>query len=126
MLQNFGFESNVFAEHVDPALDTQIRRLEDLRVAENDILLIHHSMGHDALPRLAALRCRKVLVYHNITPPGFLEDPITQAYAIKGFSQLSLLRDIVETAIAVSPFNAQELSRRSFANVTVIPLLKDF
>jgi len=125
MLQNFGFESDIFVEHVDPVLSKQIRRLEDLSVTESDMLLIHHSMGHDAFSRLAALRCRKFLVYHNITPPEFLEGT-TQAYAVKGYSQLSLFRDIVEAAIAVSSFNAQQLSSRGFDNVTVIPFLKDF
>ncbi len=67
MLGSFGFESDIFVEHVDPALSGRIRRLEDLRPAESDLLLIHHSMGHGAFPRLADLRCRKFLVYHNIT-----------------------------------------------------------
>jgi len=101
MLRSFGFESDIFVEHVDPVLSKQIRPLEGLRVAESDMLLIHHSMGHDAFPRLTALRCRKFLVYHNITPPEFLEDPSTKAYAITGYSQLSLFRQIVQSPIAV-------------------------
>lgn len=127
MLQRFGFESDIFVEQVDPALSGRIRRLEDLRPAESDLLLIHHSMGHDAFSRLADLRCRKFLVYHNITPPRFFEesDPF-HSYGLKGYSQLAQFRDIVESAIAVSPFNARQLTRRGFQNVTVIPLLKDF
>jgi glycosyltransferase involved in cell wall biosynthesis len=127
MLESFGFEPDIFAEHVDPALSGRIRRLEDLRPAESDLLLIHHSMGHDAFSRLADLRCRKFLVYHNITPPRFFEenDPF-HFYGIKGYSQLAQFRDIVESAIAVSPFNARQLKQRGFQNVTVIPLLKDF
>ena len=89
MLESFGFESDIFVEHVDPALSGRIRRLEDLRPAESDLLLIHHSMGHDAFSRLADLPCRKFLVYHNITPPQFFEenDPF-HSYGIKGYSQL--------------------------------------
>src|SRR5215472_8067328 len=84
-------------------------------------------MGHDIFSRLAELRCRKILVYHNITPPQFFEeDDPSHSFAIKGYAQLSLLRDIVESAIAVSPFNARQLARRGFDNVSVIPLLKDF
>src|SRR6516162_1822024 len=127
MLESFGFESDIFVEHVDPMLSGRIRQLQDLRPAESDLLLIHHSMGHDAFSRLADLRCRKFLVYHNITPPRFFEehDPYG-AYAVKGYSQLSSFRDIVESAIAVSSFNERQLSQRGFDNVTVIPLLKDF
>ena len=127
MLKSLGFESEIFSERVDPALSDRVRRVEDLRLTKTDLLLIHHSMGHDVLPRLADLRCRKFLVYHNITPPQFFEehDPY-HSYAVKGYSQLSLYRDIVESAIAVSTFNARQLSKRGFGNVTVIPLLKDF
>src|SRR5215469_7439039 len=127
MLQNFGFESDIFVEHMDPALSGRIRQLEDLRVEESDLLLIHHSMGHDAFARLADLRCRKFFMYHNITPPQYFDesDP-THAYVLKGYSQLSQFRDIVESAIAVSSFNGQQLKQRGFDKVTVIPLLRDF
>src|SRR6516225_10974043 len=127
MLKSFGFESDIFVEHADPALAGRIRRLEELRPAESDLLLIHHSMGHDAFPRLADRRCRKFLVYHNITPPRFFDenDPF-HFYGVKGYSQLTQFRDIVESAIAVSPFNARQLEQRGFQNVTVIPFLKDF
>jgi glycosyltransferase involved in cell wall biosynthesis len=127
MLESFGFESDIFVEHLDPALAGRIRRLENLRPADSDLLLIHHSMGHDAFARLADLRCRKFLVYHNITPPEFFaESDPTRSYALKGYAQLSLFRDIVESAIAVSSFNALQLSQRGFGNVSLIPLLKDF
>src|ERR1700741_480060 len=127
MLKSLGFESEVFSERVDPALSDRVRRLEDLRLTKTDLLLIHHSMGHDAFSRLAGLQCRKFLRSHNITPPRFFEehDPY-HAYALKGYSQLSLFRDIVESAIAVSSFNARQLAQRGFDNITVIPLLKDF
>src|SRR3984893_6872009 len=127
MLQELGFESDIFVEHVDPALACRIRHLDDLRLCETDFLLIHHSMGHASLLRVANLRCRKFLVYHSITPPQFFEehDPYN-AYAVKGYSQLSVLREVVESAIAVSSFNARQLRQRGFRNVTVIPLLKDF
>jgi glycosyltransferase involved in cell wall biosynthesis len=125
MLRGLGFQSEIFVEHRAPELEEQLRRLEDLRPTERDILLIHHSMGHDALAQLAALRCRKFLIYHNITPPEYLEGA-AQDYAIKGYAQISELRDIVERAIADSPFNARQLEKRGFADVAVIPLLKDF
>jgi glycosyltransferase involved in cell wall biosynthesis len=127
MLRSFGFKSDIFVEHVDPGLSGRLRLLEDLQIEPQDLLLIHHSMGHDIFSRLAGLRCRKVLVYHNITPPQFFEedDPF-YSYAIKGYAQLSLFRDIAESAITVSPFNARQLRRRGFDKVAVIPVLKDF
>jgi len=127
MLKNLGFDSEIFSERVDPALSGRVKRLENLRLTKTDLLLIHHSMGHDAFSRLADLQGRKFLVYHNITPPRFFEehDPY-HVYALKGYAQLSQFREIVESAIAVSSFNARQLSQRGFDNIAVIPLLKDF
>ena len=127
ILRSRGVASEVFAEDVDPQLVEAIQPLERLAPAADDLLLIHHSMGHDALERLSALRCRKVLVYHNITPPRyFAEDDPLRDYSLKGYAQLGALRQMVEAAIAVSEFNARQLRARGFANVAVIPLFKDF
>jgi glycosyltransferase involved in cell wall biosynthesis len=127
ILTGWGIESGIFAEHVDPLLAGAIRPLDRLIPGQDDLLLIHHSMGHDALPRLAGLACRKALVYHNITPPRFFaEDDPFHHYGIKGYAQLAELRRMVEATIAVSPFNACQLRQRGFDNVAVIPLLKDF
>jgi glycosyltransferase involved in cell wall biosynthesis len=127
ILEGWGIASEIFAEHVDPGLADAIRPLDRLAPGADDLLLIHHSMGHDALPHLAALECRKALVYHNITPPRFFaEDDPFHDDAIRGYAQLGELRRTVEAAIAVSGFNAGQLRARGFENVAVIPLLKDF
>lgn len=127
LLRDWGLSSEIFAADVDPRLADVIRPLHQIAVGANDLLLIHHSMGHDALPQLATLNCRKALVYHNITPPHFFaEDDPFHDYSIKGYAQLCELGRMVEAAIAVSEFNARQLRQRGFKNVAVIPLLKDF
>src|SRR5438270_3615940 len=127
ILREIGFQSEIFAQHVDPALKGKILPLKHLSLSSNDLLMIHHSMGHDVLHRLAELRCRKFLIYHSITPPQFFsENEEFYRYSIKGYKQIAELRDIVEAAIAVSPFNARQLEQRGYTDVSIIPLLKDF
>lgn len=127
LLHELGFRSGVFARYVDPALADRVLSIEALDLAENDILFIHHSMGHDDLARLANLKCRKVLVYHGITPPEFFaRDPQTQRYVLKGYAQLSELRAVVSRAITFSDHIATELRKRDYRDVSVVPLLKDF
>ncbi|HZU87770.1 MAG TPA: glycosyltransferase [Stellaceae bacterium] len=127
ILTGRGVTSEIFAERIDPRLAGAVRPLNQLAVGADDLLLIHHSTGHDALPYLAKLDCRKALVYHNITPPRFFaEDDPSYHYIIKGYAQLGELRDQVEATIAISQFNARQLRQRGFDNVAVIPLLKDF
>jgi glycosyltransferase involved in cell wall biosynthesis len=127
ILKSWGVASEIFAEHTDPRLKDVIRPLDRLAPARDDLLLIHHSIGHDALPALAKLDCRKALVHHDIAPPRFFtEDDPFHDYGLKGYAQLGELRQMVEAAIALSPFNARQLCQRGFTNVVAIPLLKDF
>jgi glycosyltransferase involved in cell wall biosynthesis len=42
---------------------------------DTDLVIYHHSIGWDhGLDLLRTLRCRKVIKYHNVTPPEFFED----------------------------------------------------
>src|SRR5947209_11495226 len=74
ILRRAGLESEIFVEHRDPRLANELGLAGQLDPDEDDILLIRHSMGHDILPFIAELKCRKILIYHNITPPGFFPE----------------------------------------------------
>ncbi|HKV39430.1 MAG TPA: glycosyltransferase, partial [Blastocatellia bacterium] len=66
---------------------------------------------------------RKILIYHNITPPEYFEDdPFIAGYARKGREQLRALRDLVEFAFADSEFNRAELKRTGFRYTGVLPV----
>jgi len=84
-------------------------------------------MGHDA--SLGWLLCVAVNSSSIITSPllSFFEetDP-TYAYVLKGYAQLSLLRDIVEVGNRGVAIQRAASKSTSFDKVTVIPLLKDF
>ena len=115
VLRGLGYDSRIFAEHPDPALADRIHHIDDLPRHDRYVLIVRHSMGHDALDRVLALPARKVLLYHNITPPELLEGaPFLQRYARLGREQLPLLRGAVDAALADSAFNAIELLRLGF------------
>lgn len=119
--------SDIYVEYRDPRLADRLRLIGEMDPEPDDLLIIHHSFGHDIMPVIEAARCRKVLVYHNITPPEFF--PLTSPfhrYALLGYEQLAHLRKMVEGTIADSEFNAEELLRRGFSNVEAISLLGDF
>ncbi len=126
-LRGRGIESDIFVEGRDPRLVKEIKLLGQLDIAPDDILLIHHSMGHDVLPYFSNIECKKILVYHNITPPKFFQGSrVWQKYSLKGHDQIAQLAKLVSATIADSDYNADDLHRRGFANVAAIPLLKDF
>ncbi|MBG0807878.1 glycosyltransferase [Methylosinus sp. H3A] len=127
ILADFGIGSKIFVEHRDPRLADRLGLIHEFVPKEDDLLIIHHSMGHDIMPMLQKLKCRKVLLYHNITPPSFFtEGSPFRHYALQGLKQLEEFSGMIDDAIADSAYNARELTRRGYEDVKVIPLLKDF
>ena len=128
ILRDLGFESNIYVEHIDRKLKGKLFHFSKYKTDENNILLVHHSLGHDLDEWLLSLKDKIVLVYHNITPARFFpKDSALYRYSIKGRKQLKLLRDISVGAIADSELNKKELIEVGFDenSVFVIPLLFD-
>ncbi|MCA8480462.1 glycosyltransferase [Burkholderia multivorans] len=126
LLRELGFESEIFAEHVAPELTASIRYFKEYAASEDDVMLLHHSMGHDQDDWVISLPCKTILIYHNITPESFFDERSHfRHYSAKGRAQLDAFREQFAAAIAVSDLNAQELRERGYENVTTIPLLVD-
>lgn len=126
MLRRFGFVSNIYVEHVAPELKGEIFYYKKLTIRKSDILLVHHSLGHDLGEWLVNLSCRKILVYHNITPQEFFQTkPVTRYYSGLGREQLKMFRPFMEAAIGASKLNADELLACGYQDVEEIPLLID-
>jgi FkbM family methyltransferase len=125
-LRRLGYESDIFVEHRDHRLAEELFEMEDLPLHGNYVLIVHHSMGYDACEYIAALSARKILIYHNITPPEFLNDiPEAIPYANLGRQQLSYLRPHMTAALGQSELNALELRAHGYAAPVVCPLLFD-
>jgi glycosyltransferase involved in cell wall biosynthesis len=125
-LRGLGYDSEIFVEHRDPALAERLLEVRDLPLHADYVLIVHHSMGYDICDWIASLPAKKVLMYHNITPPEFLSDaPVYAKYARIGREQLDLLRDNVVTALADSEYNAIELRERGYKSAVACPFLFD-
>ena len=126
LLRRMGFESEIFVEHLAPELAGSIKHFKHYRPDAAQLLLVHHSHGHDQLDWLLQLPERKILVYHNITPAEFFpEGDIHRHYAQLGREQLTILKDAITSAFCDSAYNAQELRRLGYPSVSVLPLLID-
>ena len=63
----FAESSNLQGEHIKPSAAA----LAYLRDAD-DVLIYHHSIGwNEGVETLKRARCRKIIKYHNVTPPEF-------------------------------------------------------
>ncbi len=127
-LREWGHDAHSYAVEAKPGIDAwSYRRL--FRVAQpDDVVLLHFSMGHEIFDQLAKLPSRKILVYHNITPPEFFAgvNPHAAAFAALGRRQLASLAGKVELAIGVSEYNRRELEAAGFERTATVPILIDW
>jgi glycosyltransferase involved in cell wall biosynthesis len=77
---------------------------------------------------LRAFPGRRVLLHHNITPPGFFAawDPEMVRICALGQEQVAGLRDHVDLALADSEFSRRELEAAGFSRTGVLPIFLDF
>ena len=94
-------------------------------VRADDVALLHLSSGSLCNRIFANLPCRRILLYHNITPPRYFERlaPATARILEEGLRQAAELRDATDEAWADSSFNASELRDMGYRDPKVLPLL---
>jgi len=129
LLRAFG-PSEVFAPHVDPRVADEVHELRYYADHPTDgaTIVYHASIGNDVVYGfLAGRREPLVLVYHNISPPESFApyEPALAALLESGRDQVARLRPKVALALAVSSFNADDLTTLGYADVRVIPLIVD-
>lgn len=93
--------------------------------SRDDILLMHYSFFDRNANDLLALPCRKILIYHNITPGHFFRDfgQLELGNACDaGRAYLARMSGAFEAVVADSQYNASELVSFGFPSPTVIPV----
>lgn len=128
-LRQYG-PSELYAQHIEPGLGTEVHRLDDLASRPNRRrpLVFHASMGSwPVYHAITSNEHRLVLVYHNFSPPEYYAEvaPEIAGDLIRGRWELEQLRDRVELAIADSEYNADELEQLGYTDVRVVPPTPD-
>lgn len=127
-LNKAGYEVQVFAADWSVSqpkveLPEKINRF----LCDSDIFIYHYSVGWDfGLNLLKELKCKKIVKYHNVTPPNFYEG-INADFVNACQVGREKLKSIVEADcnlyLSDSEYNAQELYSQgvSEANSLVLP-----
>ena len=130
MMASWGVRGEVFADTLDPGLDGAVRPVARLRrsLGAGDLLIIHYTAYARALDAALELPQRKLLVYHNVTPPEFLWnwEPIVAARCALGRAHLREYAGRVDAAATATAFNAADLRTAGFDDVHVLPALYFF
>lgn len=126
-LKQMGYQSDIYAENIHPLFYDKVKKAAEYRPGH---LLIHHfAIGSELNERVKQFRnCKKVLIYHNITPPDFFEgyNLHSQILCMQAKEQLKGLCNTYDMSIGVSKFNCSELRELGFSNLHVLPILYDF
>jgi glycosyltransferase involved in cell wall biosynthesis len=128
-IRHWGHDSFAYAVEAKPGVaDVRSYRRLFRDVRPDDLLVIHFSMGHEVIDQLVKIPARRVLVYHNITPPEFFSgiNPHAAGLARLGLRQLGRIAPAFETAIGVSEFNRQALQAAGYASTKCVPILIDW
>ena len=122
ILHDSGYASDIYAEYIVDELKNQIKPIADIDCDDEDVLLIHHSMGINCFEKIISLPCKKILIYHNITPEHFFDDVGIKHAINKGLVQTECYKDHVDYAIAVSNYNRRQLIAMGYPRVDVMPV----
>lgn len=130
-LKKAGYDSIVAASYIDERLGGNLAvSTRDLSfIKPEDIVIYHLSTGHELNERFGSLNCRKIIKYHNITPPEFFfgYDKNAVASCIEGYRQTAALSDKPELVFADSAYNKEELIRMGYrCEIEVLPILIPF
>ncbi len=131
VFQNWGYDSSIFVEptRVAPKCRKEVTHLEKAgeEIQEDDILILHLSIGCNANLQFPSLPGRKVICYHNVTPAHYFEglNPAVVSALNAGRTQAGMLRDTPELTFADSGYNASELTEMGYKDVRVLPFMMD-
>ena len=130
VLRSWGLDSEVYAQHVHPKLAGVARPVWEYREVSgfNRVLLFHFSIGSEVSEFVRRLPDRKILIYHNITPPHFFRgiNPEVERRCALGIEELKLLAPYFDLGLGVSEYNRQELEKVGFKKTGVLPIFLDF
>ncbi len=127
IFRRWGHPSDIFTEpaRVSPALRGDSRPLAEFSGGAADLVFHHYGLASSAAEAFAASAARKILVYHNITPPEFFRgyDDVLAAGLATARAQVADLARSCTAVWAVSQFDATDLAGLGFEQARVFPLL---
>ncbi len=126
-LRAWGYVSDIYTFNQDQGLSA-VPFDQWREGAATDVVIFHYPMASPMDSWFAKLSCRRVLQYHNITPPHFFQAWDHEIYRIlhQGREALRDLAPIAHLALGDSEYNRAELTDMGFGATSVLPIAIDF
>lgn len=132
LLRDMGYaDSTIFSPVIQKSIPKSMARSTDEmpKLQKDDIMLYHLAIGGPVNQLFKELPCRKVVIFHNITPARFFEkyDKNSADLCRQGLKESADLAGVTEHAIAISQFDADDLRRLGYTcPIDVVPILIPF
>lgn len=133
VINELGYTKMVLSDYVDSKINIQAKIYNRDKfyseLSSEDIVIYHKAIGSHFSDEFKEYKCKKIMIYHNMTPKGFFL-PYNKRTASKlenGIKQLESLKGYVDYILADSEFNKLELEEMGFkCKIDVQPLIIDF
>lgn len=131
LLRNLGYEMQIYTQNIDPRLPEGAATLFSGKPSflPEDIVIYHAAIGTELNYILPTVGGRKIMRYHNITPPAFFHEysPLSEKLCAEGYKGVEYLADKVDYCIADSEYNKQSLKEMGYTcPIEVCPILIPF
>ena len=131
VMTEMGYKNYIYAENVDPRVkEPFVKKLSKLpKIDDDDIVIFNHSTGTKLCYELPKLPGRKMMIYHNITPPHFFGAYSQSALELTkfGYEGTEFLADKIEYAMGDSAYNISELRSMGYTCPSYVrPILIPF
>ena len=128
VFRSWGCRTDILARPSSVAVD----RRDDARdidkavpeITPDDVAVLHLSIGNPVNLVFRDLRCRKAIVYHNVTPAHYFRvlNSSIAADLEEGRRHLEMLAGAAELNVADSSYNAAEMTAAGYRDAKVLPL----
>lgn len=130
-LRENGIVTEIFASNIHKRIAPGTARFfKDLpKLKENDIVIYHFAAECQMIETVKNLPCKKILRYHNITPPAFFHkyDSEAEKATKNGLKQVRELAPYIDFGLPVSEFNKKDLQDMGYTcPMEVLPILIQF
>jgi L-malate glycosyltransferase len=127
--RSWGHEADVYALELDADLEGDGRRFPEWSPGgPGDVVVLHFALPSPLTAAFRAHRGRRVLLYHNVTPPEYFagwDDDMARICRV-GREELETLAGHCDLGLADSEWNRRELEALGVARTGVLPICLDF
>lgn len=128
-LESAGHQARIMTLEKHPAVAVEVEDVDVSAIRDDDLVIFHKASGDELSSIFTRLTCRKVLLYHNITPARFFlpYDPVMSLNLMRGRRQLRQMAACRPWCWGDSEYNLEELRRCGYPadRLRCLPILYD-